>query len=352
MEICAESVQIGVVCYRQIQKKKRELTMKKSMRIFISCIAILLAAAVCLTVLKACEPYSKSVNWVYLETDATGKSADTFFVCPTVFSGADGSMNWTQRDQKTLDAFIGATNMEKGLYDGDTRFFAPLYEQTSLYAYQQDAASLEKSLDRSYSQIRQAFQYYLKHYNNGRPIILAGFSQGADMCVRLLKEFFGDEKLNSQLVACYAIGWYITEEEMAVNPHIRFASGEDDTGVLIMFGTESPDAEPCVVHPADVKSLCINPLNWKTDATPADRSLNKGACFTDYSGSITKEIPELTGAYIEPSRGVLIAPDVTPEDYPAHLSFAKDGIYHIYDYQFFYRNLQENVAARIAAYLA
>ena len=28
-----------------------------------------------------------------------------------------------------------------------------------------------------------------------------------------------------------------------------------------------------------------------------------------------------------------------------------EGVYHLYDYQFFYRSLQENVAVRLSAYL-
>ena len=98
-------------------------------------------------------------------------------------------------------------------------------------------------------------------------------------------------------------------------------------------------------------SYSINPLNWKTDSTPADKELNLGACFTDYEGNITKEIPHLTGAYIDPERGALKVTDVSPEDYPAALSFLQEGEYHIYDYQFFYRNLQENVKKRVEAYL-
>ena len=33
------------------------------------------------------------------------------------------------------------------------------------------------------------------------------------------------------------------------------------------------------------------------------------------------------------------------------LSIFSAGIYHLYDYQFFYRNLQENVEVRLNAYL-
>jgi hypothetical protein len=101
-----------------------------------------------------------------------------------------------------------------------------------------------------------------------------------------------------------------------------------------------------------VRALAINPLNWRTDWKEADKSLNKGACFVDVSGNIVKEIPHLTGAYIDMKRGALKAPDVSPEAYPSGLSIFPQGVYHIYDYQFFYRNLQENVAARIEAYFS
>ena len=43
--------------------------------------------------------------------------------------------------------------------------------------------------------------------------------------------------------------------------------------------------------------------------------------------------------------------DVTPLEYPAGLSIFEDGVYHLYDYQFFYRNLEENVGVRIEAFL-
>ena len=43
--------------------------------------------------------------------------------------------------------------------------------------------------------------------------------------------------------------------------------------------------------------------------------------------------------------------DVSPEDYPAVIDVFPDGAYHIYDYQFFYRNLQENVQHRVELYM-
>jgi hypothetical protein len=43
--------------------------------------------------------------------------------------------------------------------------------------------------------------------------------------------------------------------------------------------------------------------------------------------------------------------DVSPEDYPAVIDIFPDGAYHIYDYQFFFRNLQENVQHRVELYM-
>ena len=154
------------------------------------------------------------------------------------------------------------------------------------------------------------------------------------------------------LVACYAIGWSISEEELAAYPHMQFASGERDTGVIVSFNSEAEEIDDSLIIPAGTHTLAINPLNWKTDGTPADKSENLGACFTDYEGNIQTEIPHLTGAYIDSERGALKITDVSAQDYPAGLSIFQDGIYHIYDYQFFYRNLQENVGVRVDAYFA
>ena len=110
--------------------------------------------------------------------------------------------------------------------------------------------------------------------------------------------------------------------------------------------------EDSLLLPAGTKSLSINPLNWRTDSTPADKSENAGACFTDYSGAILSEVPQLTGAYLDPVRGALKVPDVSPTDYPPGLSIFSEGVYHLYDYQFFYRNLQESTSLRLEHYLA
>ncbi|HJC25454.1 MAG TPA: DUF3089 domain-containing protein [Candidatus Eisenbergiella merdavium] len=298
----------------------------------------------------AAPDYSDSESWAYLETDAAGRQADVFFICPSVYGGSDEACNMSLSDTETRESFVGAINMEKGIYDADSRFFAPYYRQIGLNVYEMPETDREPYLQTAYSDVRSAFLYYMENYNDGRPIVLAGFSQGADMCLRLMKELFDDEALSDQLVACYAIGWRVTPEDLQEYPHLKMASGEKDTGVIVSFNSEAEGITDSLLIPEGTTTCAINPLNWKTDGTPADKSLNLGACFTDYSGSVTSEVPMLTGAYIDEARGSLIVPDVSAEDYPAGLSIFTDGVYHLYDYQFFYRNLQQNVQDRIDAY--
>ena len=321
------------------------------MRTLCLILVVSMLAALCLSGCAGKNIYAQAENWAYLETDATEKAADVFFICPTVYGGDSDTFNMALDDEKTKESFVGATNMEKGIYDGDCRFFAPYYRQAGLNVYEMESAAREPYLSIAYEDVKLAFEYYLEHYNNGRPIVLAGFSQGADLSIRLVKDYFADEKVSNLLVACYAIGWRVTEAEVVQYAHLKVAQSETDVGVVVSFNSEAEDITDSLTIPEGTKTFAINPLNWKIDSTPADKTLNKGACFTSYSGKIKNEIPELTGAYIDPVRGALKVTDVTAEEYPPKLSIFEDGVYHLYDYQFFYRNLQENVGVRIAEYI-
>ncbi len=293
--------------------------------------------------------YSFSGNWAFY-AEGENKTADLFIIAPTVNSV--DSYNSEFGDNEVRSNIYFSVRSSKGIYDTDARVFSPFYEQCSMKVYNELAPEeREPYLRFAYRDVSEAFRYYLEHENKGRPIILAGFSQGADMCYRLLKEYFGDEELYSRLVACYAIGWACTEEMTKQYPQIRMAEGQYDTGCVISYECEAELVDDSLVCPKGTKMLSINPLNWKRDPTPADKSLNKGACFYDSYGGISSEMPGLCGCYVDPERGTLKVTDIAVEDYPTYLAGQMQGVYHTYDLVFFYRNLQENVKDRLEAYL-
>lgn len=293
--------------------------------------------------------YGAAENWAYLGI-GEGKAADVFLICPTV--DMKDEWNMPLSDEETKAAFLGALNMERGIYEDCARLYAPYYRQAAMKVYELEGLEREHYLKTAYADVSAAFSYYLENENNGRPIILAGFSQGADMCYRLMKEFFAHKELSDRLVAVYAIGWPITEEMTKEYPQLKAAKGETDTGVIVSFECEAESVEDTFIMPKGTKALSINPLNWRTDNTSAAKEENLGACFTDYDGNIVTKTTALCGCYIDKERGVLKVTDILSGDYPPVVPGLPDGAYHVYDYQFFYRNLQENVKTRLRSYLA
>jgi hypothetical protein len=95
---------------------------------------------------------------------------------------------------------------------------------------------------------------------------------------------------------------------------------------------------------------CINPLNWKIDSTYAPASENLGARFYDFeTGKFLREVIHYADAQIDVKTGALTA--TIPADEKLDLGpYFPDGVYHMYDYAFWYRNLQQNVGERINAY--
>jgi len=295
--------------------------------------------------------YSNNLSWAYMPNNNTG--TDIFFIAPTVFVGNAENLNMNVNDSLSRATFLGAINMEKDIYDYAENFYAPFYRQASLYCYEErgenyysENEDIERAFNTAYSDIEVSFEYYLSQ--SDQPFILAGFSQGSEMLIELIKRRLTTEPLQERHIATYAIGWRLLEEDVKDYPQLKNAQAEDDLGVVITFSSEAEFIESSISVP--YKTLSINPLNWSTNTEFLDAEYNIGACFTDYEGNIVNEINHFTGAYICKNRGTLKVPDVNPEEYLPILSVLKKGEYHIYDYMFFFRNLQENVKKRILKY--
>ena len=297
--------------------------------------------------------YSDAANWAYAGEESGETAADVFFLAPSAFGGKEGAYLMDLQNAKGRANFVGVINMEKGIYDDETRFYAPFYRQVGyrVYGNELPEGQVKQLKDFAYGDVKDAFTYYLEQLNHGRPFILAGFSQGAELAIRLMKDCLGEEAVRSRLIACYAIGWTLTQEETEKWPQLRAAQGETDTGVIVSFNSEAEEVRDSSIVPAGEKTLAINPLNWRTDGELAGKERNLGACFTDYEGTILEEIPELTGAWLDGERGTLKVTDIDPAIYSNTLPNLAPGVYHLYDYQFFYRNLEKNVADRIRAYV-
>ena len=293
--------------------------------------------------------YGDPANWAYFEPDEE-REVDVFLICPVV--DTKSATNAFDLNDKLKSNFLYALDLERGIYEETGRLYSPYYRQMSINAYRLPETERAKAKEIAYADVSAAFRWYLDNENNNRGIILAGFSQGGEMCLELLKEYYGGESAEAQalrkrLIAVYSIGWMVTEEMTSSYPQIVPASGETDLGSVVCFECEDGNVTESIIIPTGMKALSINPLNWKTDGAVADRSLNHGAVMA--LGA--EPIPALCGAYIG-ERGELVVTDVTAADYPPGLDIFPEGVYHLYDYMFFFTNLKENVAARTAVWLS
>lgn len=314
-------------------------------------IMLLLVLAAFCSMASAQEPdYNNTAAWAYWRV-GENKAADLFIVCPTVDLGTDGHTNMSLTDENIKGNFTGALNMQRGIYEKNCRMYAPYYRQATLADYDLPANEAEPYFNLAYKDVRAAFVYYMQHENNGRPFVLAGFSQGAEMCLRLLKEFGNENFVKDNMVACYAIGWRFTPQEAAEYLYVQPAKCADDLGKVIIFNSEAPEVTSSAIVPEGVKTFAINPLTWSCGSQKAPKTLNAGACFTDYSGAVVREVPQFTGCYIDSVRGTLKVTDVDKKEFVPGLPLFTEGVYHIYDYQFFYRNLQQNVNLRIKTFM-
>jgi len=296
------------------------------------------------TYLDGKSKYANLENWAYYGV-GEDRDADIFVIAPTVDKYDEYNMTLDDNNRFRLTR---ALNMQKGIYEDSLRMFAPYYAQMSFSAFSLAREASEPYQDIAYDDVSEAFAYYLEHENQGRPIVLFGYSQGGIYIYRLLKDYFGDEALYNRLIAAYAIGWGCTFEEAEAYPQIVPAAGENDTGCVISYDAEAPEVEDSFISPRDEQHFAINPLNWKTDATPADKSLNKGSVFVTNKLK-TSELSQLCGAYLDTRRGVLKVTDVDPAEYSIRPDVLPEGSYHAYDLYFFWNNLRENIRVRVNA---
>ncbi len=293
--------------------------------------------------------YSRPGNWIILpDAHTPPREVDVFYVYPTIVAHEDHPyMDWSSPSVREKAVNIAA--QQTGVFSDIGTIYAPYYRQGEYFRVIREAAA--KPEDQVYTRlgiedIRKAFRYYLEHYNKGRPFILFGHSQGAMVLLELMKSEFRDPKIRGRLVAAYLIGYPKMPKTFPDHPHIRLARGACDTGVVICYNSESPDAVKSIFTGPD--TYCINPLNWRTDDSKADASMNRGAVFFDGKNHIVSEEKNFCSAVINPETGALIVVPAKPGKYDSELM--GKGVYHMNDIYFFYRNLADNARERVGAF--
>ncbi len=307
--------------------------------------------------------YSKTTSWYQIPK--VSKEFDTFYIPATEYistSYNEGAPDYATLDNaEMLEGIAGEYLLQASVYEESTNVFVPYYRQAGLKkevdAWKMTGDMRTALTGTPYTDITAALDYYFQHYNQGRPFFIAGHSQGSAMTSIVLQKYFKEHPdYYQRMVAAYVIGYAVTKDDLAANPHLKFATGESDTGVIISWNTEGrksveDNAPNLVLLP---NAISINPLNWKLDDTYAPASENLGSLVVD-AKNLTAAIGDLAAdAQVVPSRGVIVSNGKADHSQmPAFfLDIFGPASFHNEDYTFYYNNIKDNVAKRIAAYKA
>ena len=195
----------------------------------------------------------------------------------------------------------------------------------------------DKAFDLAYKDLKTAFEYYLQHWNNGRPIIIASHSQGSLMAERLLKDFFQDKPLKNKLVVAYIIGWAVPKDYFT---SLKMCADSLQTGCICSWRTLRKGYVPRYLKNENGNSYATNPLTWSTNEEYVSKEFNKGSVLTKFN----KVYKQTNDAQM--NNGLLY---VKKPKFPwSFLYFTKN--YHPGDINLFYLNIRENVRQRIHSF--
>ncbi|MBP8244688.1 MAG: DUF3089 domain-containing protein [Chitinophagaceae bacterium] len=277
----------------------------------------------------------------FLKYEKRDSLADVFFLHPTTFTKAKDAVI---TNALIDDAYINAKTdystilYQASVFNQQSRVFAPRYRQAHIQNfYSGDTLKSKAAFELAYADIKAAFIYYLAHYNQGRPIIIAGHSQGAFLSERLLKEFFENKSLAGQLVAAYIIGWPVPGHFFSA---INVCSDSLQTGCFCSWRTFRKGYRPPYLYKETDTALVTNPLSWTTGPEFISRKQNKGA-LVRYNKLYRKS----TDAQIK--EGLLYT---RKPRFPWSFLYRSKN-YHVGDINLYYMDIRHNVAQRIAAYL-
>ncbi|MBC7774616.1 MAG: DUF3089 domain-containing protein [Phycisphaerae bacterium] len=271
---------------------------------------------------------------------------DVIFLYPTTYTGGlrrssyQRDWNASVLDTKTnLKTDKSTIKYQASLFNGAGRVFAPRYRQAHLHVFftKKDSASARQALDLAYADTKAAFAYYLKHWNNGRPFIIAGHSQGASHAMYLIRDMIEGTPLQSQLVAAYIVGWPVNANFYKT---LKPCQSPEQTHCFCSWRTWERDFG--LRHASQPDVVCTNPLNWSiTENAYAPKSLNKGGVIRPFE----KIYPNVADA--EVYKGFLLA---RKPKFKGSILFQRKN-YHIGDLNLYYLNVRENAQTRAKAFL-
>jgi hypothetical protein len=265
--------------------------------------------------------------------------ADVFYIYPTLnVEKKDLRWNMPINDKVQYDKIINkAVYFQASAFINAGQLYVPIYRQAHLRSYSQYQSGGKQALDLAYADVKKAFQYYLKNYNKGRPIIIASHSQGTTHAIRLLQEFFDGKALQNKLIAAYLPGIAIRSDTFK---QLKFMTKPDETGGFVTWNTYKKNYYPSTFNKWFKGAYVSNPITWDNKIS-SSREDHKGFFFTN-----NKIYKQALQVFVK--KGILWT---SLPHFPYRIFALSKKRYHAGDINLFWENIRENAVLRVKSYL-
>lgn len=258
------------------------MKMKKLFFLLLSAAAVILTFAGC----SLSSPYDYGTNWLIRENDIPQyySKFDLFYIgkAPAGYGDThDIQFNWTKTHTNDI-------------FGRGVRVFSPEIPKPDV------------------ENVSEALEYYLDNFHKpGHPFVLLAEGKAADLLYKAMQKTNGISVKNGFIAAYLPDMQPKTAEEIADDffwDGLKAAANADDYGVIVTW-TSCINNEK-MNNPALKKgNYCINPLNWKLDATPGTNKENIKAVFymPEHKNIFWRKVEakNFCSAVIDPEKGVL-----------------------------------------------
>lgn len=301
-----------------------------------------------------------------VETDPAGP-ADIFFVHPTTY---DGGEHWLGPIDDTRSADLLSRVMlpnYAGPFARAGRIHAPRYRQASLYTQLTLRDDAREARAFAYRDVRAAFDHWRATWDEGRPLILAGAGQGAELVARLADEILRqDPAFRRRLAAVYVIDAIVPEESHEPDDLLPACEARDQAGCLVAYAQVREGADDVARRRVDRAqvwtprgdltglegrlTLCVNPVLGARTGAVAPARLSLGAATA--TGLEWGARPPFISRQVE----TRCVDGVLRHSIPRSASLRPSGSWadrrKSPPYNLFYADLEADALARVAAWRA
>ena len=278
-----------------------------------------------------------------------------FFVHPTSYLNRN---NWNaplEDDEANRIARVYLRGMATP-FNGADEIWAPRYRQATMGAFLTDDAKGQQAIDAAYSDVEQAFAFFLASVDPSKPIVLAGHSQGALHLLRLLREQIAGKPVANRIAAVYPVGWPISVAHDLPALGLPACATPAQSGCIMSWSSYAEPADPSPMIEVYANSigfdgqprgtstiLCSNPLSGGVGGTVTAKA-NLGTLVPNETLDNGELVPGAVPARCD-ERGLLLIGD------PPQMGSAvlPGNNYHVYDIPLFWSNLKADVTRRVQA---